>query len=197
MAQTVQVNPIVVLHRKIEGGNLSEKVSYVLNEGLTHLRMENFDYLLRVDGDAVLSANFVEEGLRANADLYGGWGYAMLIKIAPFLKLLNGKFNRVSDDTYLVHKFRVYGLNVDVQHSTPLVKHRKRHHDSSDYRFCGEIYYRVGYEPLHILAFLRQKPLRTMWNLVLGYFAAWLSRKRKFDFAPLIWHYQIRRLIRL
>lgn len=52
----------------MEGKTVAERVSKVLNEGLSHIRLEDFDYLLRVDGDVVLLHNFLEENLKGKPD---------------------------------------------------------------------------------------------------------------------------------
>jgi hypothetical protein len=45
---------ILLLTERVKGGALSQRVSFVINKTLSRIRLENFDYLLRVDGDTVL-----------------------------------------------------------------------------------------------------------------------------------------------
>lgn len=195
LSQTVPVSMIVLLHKRLKGGTTAQKVSLTLNEGLSHICLGDYDYLLRVDCDTVLHPTFLFVALQGFPDLYGDAGYAMLIKISVFKRLLDGKFNNVSDDTYLFHKFRIEGVKT-VNLDKALVQTRTWRHNKTNNMYCGEIYYRIGYEPFHILGFLRNPSFRMMLFVVLGYFCALFRRVGKFDFAPRIWRYQMRRLIR-
>ena len=121
LQQTYPVDMILILPRKVEGKTVAERVSKVLNEGLSHVRLEDFDYLLRVDGDVVLPHNFLEENLKGKPDLCGGARHAMLIKVSPFLKLMNGKFHPKSDDSYTVYKFMKEGCRIKKRKVQPIL----------------------------------------------------------------------------
>jgi hypothetical protein len=60
---------------------------------------------------------------------------------------------------------------------------------------CGKIYYKLGYEPFHVLNFLRNRQLRDMLLVTIGYFTALIKRDTKFDIANFVWRYQMRRLL--
>lgn len=196
LGQTVQVNMVVLLHKRFKGGAIGQQVSFILNEGLSRICLDDYDYLLRVDCDTMLRSDFLAVALRGFPDLYGDVGYAMLIKISTFKRLMQGKFNEVSDDTYIFHKFRVEGTKT-VKLDKTLVQTRPWRSNKTNNMHCGEMYYRIGYEPLHILMLLRNPGLKMMVYVVLGYFCALLRGLPKFDFAPRIWRYQLRRLIRI
>ena len=193
LAQTVPIEMLVILSKKVEAGTLAERVSFILNEALSHIRIEDFDYILRVDGDTVLPTDFLEECLKEEPDLYGDWGYAMLIKAQPFLKLMNGKFHPESDDSYIIHKFIAEKQKVFHRQIKP-VQIRKRPHDMNDLLACGEIYYKLGYEPFHVLSFLGNRRLKEMLLVVIGYFNALVRREHKFDIASYVWRHQTRKL---
>lgn len=193
LAQTYPIEMLVILPKEVKGGTLPERVSFALNQGLSNIRLENFDYLLRVDGDTVLPADFLEESLKDAPDLYGDWGYAMLIKIRPFLELMNGKFHPESDDSYIIHKFIAENRKV-VSGQLELVKTRKRPHGMNDLLACGKIYYKLGYEPFHVLSFFGNRRRKDMLLVVIGYFNALIRRERKFDMASYIWRHQTRKL---
>lgn len=196
LRQTVPVSMVVLLHKPLRGGTTAQRVSLTLNDGLSHIRLGDYDYLLRVDCDTVLKPEFLATALKGLPDLYGDVGFAMLIKVSTFKRLMNGKFHDVSDDQYLWNKFTVEGAR-----TIPLDKHlaqtRTWEYNKTNNMFMGEIYYRMGYEPLHILLFLRNHNFRMNLAVVLGYFCSFFRRINKFDFAPRIWSYQIRRLIHL
>ncbi len=56
---------------------LGKRVAAALNHALSRVHLETYDYLLRVDADAILPKRFVEENLKAGADCVGESGYAI------------------------------------------------------------------------------------------------------------------------
>jgi hypothetical protein len=171
--------------------------------------LSDYDYILRVDCDTWLLPEFLEYHLRGSPDLVGTGGYAMLIKVKPFLELMDGKFNPISDDSYVLFKFQVSGKKV-VKVNDDYVRTRVRAHHKKDQLFTGSIYRKAGFEPFHMAAFLlnklfiRRNPTRyavtnaewknNMWYFVAGYVIDAIKGETKFDFAPRIWNYQVRRL---
>jgi len=190
----------------VEGKTVAERVSKVLNEGLSHIRLEDFDYLLRVDGDVVLLHNFLEENLKGKPDICGGARHAMLIKVSPFLKLMNGKFHPKSDNSYTVYKFMKEGCRIKKRKVQPIILRQaglhqgnwffKPKHQSVMYFYDrGKAMWRLGYEQFHVLGSSRF----TFWNVfaVFGYLDALIKREKKFDVANFVWHRQVRRLLKL
>jgi len=192
--QSVPVDVIVLLPKKISGETVVEKVSKVLNDGLQHIKLEDFDYILRVDSDTVLPPSFLEENLKGKPDLCGGAGYAMVIKTSTFLRIMKGKFHPKSDDSYTCYKFMKENCNVGKNRVTPiLLRTSGKHHGITYFFNRGKAMYRLGYEPFHVLASFR-------WALgnifaVFGYFAALLKREKKFDVADFVWRKQVRMLL--
>jgi len=182
-----------LLTERVKGGALSQRVSFVINKTLSRIRLENFDYLLRVDGDTVLPYDYVEKCLHSNPDLCGEYGFAMLIKVEPFIRLMNGRFHLEGDDSYVMHKFAIAGANV-VKTKLIQVQTRKRHHSVNEVMDRGRIYYQLGYEPLHLLFGFRNVTLRTYILIVAGYFSALVARKPKFDIANDVRRHQMRLL---
>lgn len=193
--QTIPVDMIVILPRKAEGISVSEKVSKVLNEGFSRLKLEDFDYILRLDGDVVVPANFLEENLKGTPDESGGAGYEMLIKVEPFMKLMNGKLHPKSDDSYIVYKFMQKGLKVVKNKvNAVLLRPAGKHHGTTYFFHRGKQMYKLGYEPIHVLAGFRWE-LRNLFA-IFGFLIALLKREHKYDVADFVWHKQIRRLLR-
>jgi hypothetical protein len=200
-SQTVHIDKLLFVFNHNRGGTLAGRVSFALNRALETVVISEYDYLFRVDSDTVLAPNFLEKILAGAPDLAGNGGYAMLIKVKPFVQFMGGKFNRESDDSYIIYRFQSEGLKVcrinDSFLDTRTHKHRKE-----DQMFIGTIYYKIGYEPFHILRFLlrtkreRQKvhQVNSMKLLALSYFINLIKREPKFDFASKIWNYQIGRL---
>lgn len=207
LAQSYPVDMVVILPRKHQAKLLGAKLSKVLNEGFSHIKLEGFDYVLRVDGDVILPCNFLEENLKDNPDLCGGAGYAMLIKVKPFLEVMNGKFHLLSDDSYTSYKFMKEDCKVVKLRVEPILLKQRglhygtsyfskpSHHDLTRFFNRGKTMYRLGYEPFHVLGMLRF----TIWNIfaVFGYFTVLVKREEKLDVADFVWYKQVRRLLSL
>jgi len=192
--QTIPVTRILVLSQKVEGRTLPERVSRVLNEGLMGVNLRDFDFLLRVDGDVFLPFDFIEENLRACPDLCGGAGYAMLIRVEPFLRIMNGFFHCEDDDSYIRAKFSMCGCKVMPYQVQPVLLRRPgRHHGLKYYIEQGRRHYRLGWMPFWLVSSIRFDLLEIFE--VLGYLAAFTRRGKRFDVAGYVQRHQIRRLL--
>jgi hypothetical protein len=205
--QTYSVEMLVVFPKKVVGKTVSQKVSRVLNEGLSHIKLEDFDYILRVDCDTILPADFLEENLKGEPDLCGDAGHAMLIKVKPFLDVMKGKFHPLSDDSYTCYKFMKEGCKFVKRRVEPIkTRQMGLHHGTSYFAKPGHqniLYFynrgkgmhRLGYEPFHVLGRLRY----SIWNVfaVFGYFTALIKREKKTDVADFVWGRQVKKLLRL
>jgi len=193
LTQTVPVDMIVFLPKRVQGKTIGEKLSKVLNEGLSHIKLEDFDYILRVDCDTVLPSNFIEENLKNKPDLCGNAGHAMLIKVEAFKKAMNCRFHPLNDDSYTTYKFMQLGYNVQKWKVKP--QHKKRLHNPLIAAGRGINMYRLGYEPIHVLLSWRHDIRRIF--AIFGYFYALLKREKKFDVAHFVWKKQVKRILQL
>lgn len=192
--QSVAPSCIILLTEKV-GGNLAfpAKMSLILNNMLGSLRLESFDYLLRVDADAVLPLNFIEQNIAAGFDVLGE-GYAQLIKVSSFVEHCGGRFHPDHDDGYILVKFAQLGLNVSHTGyvvAPVLCREPGYHHGSGWFVAQGELKYRYGWEPVALFA-------NTFYNLdayrcfeVIGYFSALFRRLKRFDVSATILHKQL------
>jgi len=192
--QTVKVNRTLIISTRFKNAPLQVKVATALNEGLKQVNLDNYDYILRMDGHTILPLNFIQYALNKQCDMFGNVCYAMLIKTSVFQKLMGGYFHPESDETYLTHKFTIEGYTVS-GYDDLTVKHPKNPHGKLDHNWTGQILYRLGYEPLHILHIILRNPNWISLYVAQGYFIALIARKRKFDVASKIWSHQISRLI--
>jgi hypothetical protein len=191
--QTIPVSKLLVLSGRGSGVTLQERVSSVLNEALGQVDLNDYDYLLRVDSDTLLPETFLEDNLGL-ADVVGD-GFAHLIRVLPFLAVMGGRFNLVSDDSYLNYKFMMQGYSWVRCHVEPhVVRPFGVCHGISYFLVRGRIMWACGFEPFHVLgAFLWDK--RNVFA-VFGYFASLLMCKSRLDVANFVFHRQSRRLIR-
>ena len=191
--QTVPVTSTLLLTGKSEAETFPAKMSQILNEGLQDVNLDNFDYLLRVDSDTVLPPDFIEKNI-AGEPAVVGYGYAMLIHIKTWRRLMDCKFHPEQDDSYIRFKF-MFHKEKSVDYTVQPLNHRssgKRH--SVKYFFDrGMSMYKFGYEPVRVLS----KILIDKRNLftVLGYVKATLKHPAKYEFAHWALHYQLRNFL--
>jgi len=194
LTQTVPVHMILILPCEVKGKTVAEKLSKVLNEGLSHIKLEDFDYILRVDGDVILPCNFLEENLKGEPDLCTGAGYAMLIKVKTFIRIMRSKFHPENDDSYTFYKFMKTGCKVIKYRIRPVLLRKSGvHHGLKYFLNRGITMYKLGYEPFHVLASFRWASRNVF--AVFGYFIALLRREKKFDVADYVWMKQVNKLI--
>ena len=179
--QTVPINYIVVLAKRNNSVNLPMRISNVLNDGLQWVRLECFDYLLRLDADTILPNDFVEKHIALNVDVVGGEGYAQLIKVKFFVDKMKCSFNFYSDDTYTYCLARACGSASErveqVGYKVPGVNHSKFQYDF----YSGKLDYMVGYDPFSLVVRLLKKHISLPW--VIGYFCSMATNKPVFEFA--------------
>lgn len=190
--QTVAVSRVEVILEKGVGDTLSARVSDVLNKGLKNIDLTEYDYLLRVDSDTLLPENFLEENLKVEPDVMG-YGYAMLIKVEPFLKLMNGKFHPEQDDSYIRFKFFFAGLkSLDYVVPPKLLRDSGKPHGKKYFIDRGVMFYRFGYEPIHVLSKMFID-VHNFWTGI-GYLKAVIKKPKKFEFASNVTHLQLKKL---
>lgn len=192
--QTVPVHYVILLTKKADSRLLfPAKISSILNDMLEDIKLKNYDYLLRVDTDTVLPENFVEENLKMGLDVLG-WGCAQLVKIEPFLKIMNGKFHPDHDDGYIHVKMRQLGLKSSQEEYAvkPIcIREPGRHHGTPWYFSQGVLDYRYGFDPagtLYNALVVFGLPYAPF--VIYGYVYAAVHRVARFDVAlPNIHHY--------
>jgi len=184
---------------------LGERVATAINKALAEEKLAEYDYVLKVDADVILPPDFIEKNLANLPDFIGSGGSAMLFKTSAFLKAFKGKYPEVfADDTYVASKFLYKGYNVKRWRRQPQFRKRETQHHSYRHELQRGIeWYKLGYEPLHVLDYPREfiydqcerKPFIDRIFPVLGYFLAILRRMTRYEFAPWIFHMQVRRLL--
>jgi hypothetical protein len=181
-SQTVPVDYVYLLSKQIkESKPLPQKISSVLNDGLSGLNLNAFDYILRLDSDTVLPQDFIEKHIALHVDVCGGAGYAQLISVPFFQKNMNSLFNSLSDDSYNYYKAKSCGtalkLVTPVQYKEPGLFHNKFKYNF----YSGELGFFIGYDPFQGVSYLRFKSKGIIYFL--GYFWALLTFKKRFEFA--------------
>lgn len=179
---------VAVFTERVEAKSFPAKMSKVLNNGLMTYNLQQYDYLLRVDGDTVLPKNFLSENLKAEPDVMG-YGYAQLIRVEPFLELMGGKFHPEQDDSYIRYLFAFHGLkSMDYVVQPRRVRETGCNHSVMYFVEQGRLRFKTGFEPLHMLACLRFG-YKNLFDLA-GYFKALVSREKRFCFADYVWRLQ-------
>jgi hypothetical protein len=187
--QTIPITHTILLTQKIiENISFPAKISKVINGMLTNIKLENYDYLLRVDADTVLPLNFVEENLKLDMDALG-YGYAQIIKITPFIKIMGGKMHPDHDDGYVLAKFRYMNLKASSKgYAVPPTLKRLSgyHHGTSWFISQGELNYMYGDDPVNVIFTAIYGFNEYALFQVYGYFKAMLTGKKRFDIANIV-----------
>jgi hypothetical protein len=190
--QTVSVDKIVVLAKKVSGATLPARISKLFNDFFESFNLKDYDYLLRVDSDTVLPPTFLKSNLRLNVDVVG-YGHAHLIKIASFVDAMGGRFNPECDDTYLNFKLMLKGYRWSEWNTKPLMVRGNGKTHSMRYFFeRGLVMWKCGYEPLHVLGSVRWD-FRNLFS-VAEYFSCLIRRVPRFDVSKFVFLYQLHKL---
>jgi hypothetical protein len=190
--QTLPVDDLVVLDGKVSGASLPARISKLFNNYFEGLRLESYDYLLRVDSDTVLPPTFLEDNLKLNVDVVG-YGHAHLIKISSFVDAMGGRFNPECDDTYLNFKLMLRGYRWSAWNTKPLmVRDNGKTHSMRYFFERGLVMWKCGYEPLHVLGSVRWD-FRNLFS-VAEYFSCLIRRVPKFDISKFVFLYQLHKL---
>ena len=195
MEQTIPVDMIILITKKSNKCTQTERLPDVLNDGLEKIDLKKFDYILRVDGHVVLPKDFLEKNLEGEPDTMYGAGFE-IVKVAPFIEIMGGRYHYLNDDSYLNAKFRQFGKKVGKQKIGLL--HKEHPFSPKYYVERGRILYLLGWTPFHILGLMStSRALRhkeeTWYNIfVIGsYFLSFLVRPPKLDVANFVKDYQV------
>ena len=194
MDQSVPVEMIILLTKKSMKPTLIERIADAENAGLEHISLKDFDYILKVDGDTILGRDFIKNNLTDKPDAVGA-GFAFLVKVEPFMKLLGGRFYSECEDTYLGAKFLAAGRNVHSYYEEPIFVSK---HYSLDVPYLvdrGKMLFRMGWMPLHVVQTIFYKMPYSLRNVFMvgSYFINLVLRPNKMDIANFVTWYQVRR----
>ncbi|MEZ0346876.1 MAG: glycosyltransferase family A protein [Infirmifilum sp.] len=167
------------------------RVGKALNYVFERENLQQYDYLLKLDADAVLREKCLEDCVNREADLIG-LGYFMLIRMKSFLKVLGGRWPVTpGDDAYIAHAFRSLGLKVEPMPPDIIVLRKSGVGGNWRYYFYrGVDDYRAGINPIMMLKIVfrlsyKRRTLLPLFTLV-GYVRALTGRVKRFEFAPLV-----------
>lgn len=170
--QTVSTDYIFLLTKKMDTKvSLPQKISSILNDGLIGIKLESYDYILRLDSDTILPPDFLEKHVALNVDVVGGEGYAQLIKVPFFLNKMNGQFNKDSDDTYTYFKAVSCGLASERITLVDFKQPGTNYGMVQTQVYVGKMDYMIGDDPINVII------------RFLSYFYYLFTFKRCFDFA--------------
>ena len=84
MEQTIPVDMVVLLTKKSNRSTQTERIPDILNDAFEKIDLTTFDYILKIDGHAVLPKDFLERNLVNEPDTIVSAG-CQIVKIKPFL----------------------------------------------------------------------------------------------------------------
>jgi hypothetical protein len=177
--------------------SLGERIGRALNTALNEVRLQDYDYLLKLDADTILPPRFVTSNVSLKSDIVGIFGFAMMLKISAFVKVLNGKWpETLGEDTYITHYYQMKGLSCKNYNLPPNLKRKSGVHHDWTYQFIrGIALYKLGYEPIHAFALsLDLRVDRKNLFIICGYAVAFLKRTTRYVFADFIFGKQLKEL---
>jgi hypothetical protein len=191
MQQTIPVDMIVLLTKRSNKSTQDERTAEALNDGLEKIDLKKFDYILRVDGHVVLPKDFLEKNLEGEPDTMYGSGFE-IVKVAPFIEIMGGRYYPMNDDSYLNAKFTQFGKRVEEQKIGLL--HKEHPFNPNYYMERGRTLYRLGWTPFHVIGIYMTSKLtrkRTAAFVIGSYFLSFLARPPKYDVANFVTGYQV------
>ena len=171
------------------------RIARALNSVLDTVDLNDFDYIIRVDADVILPANFIEASVALRADIVGEFGDAMLIAIRAFRKHLEGRFPlTIAEDTYTAYKLKSVGCRLADWSVVPIVKRTPGKGKPWSF-FCarGIEMYKLGFEPFHVVASLLLD-IRNSFAIS-TYFISLLRHRGKYEFADRIFVWKTKSLM--
>ena len=149
MNQSISVELTVLLTKKSSMPTLVQRIIDAENDGLRHINLKHFDYILKLDGDTILGRDFLKNNIVEGPDAIGAGG-AFLIKVSPFNEILGGKFFPDSEDPYVRTRFLMEGKKVQDYYEAPKYLGTHSSLDVPDSVALGSMYYRLGWTPIHV-----------------------------------------------
>lgn len=166
------------------------RVGKAINAALTKLDLTKYSHIIKIDADVRLPADYIEKCIKMDSDLIG-LGPFMMIKIKPFIRVLNGYWPETpADDAYVHLKFMSRKLKVTKWPYGIEVRTGGKFGNWKYYYFRGVDDFRMGIEPFHeirnIIHLIKSRDtLLPIFSLV-GYMFALFKGEKFYDFAPII-----------
>lgn len=172
------------------------RIASALNRILERVDLAKYDYLLRVDADAILTPFFIKACIEQDVDLVGEFG-AMLMAMPAFRQVFHGRFPEVNkEDIYISLKMKSTNRLVALWNVPPIFRRLPGAGKPPNYFVeNGLEMWKLGYEPFHVIwdalvrIMLRHEPV-VLFQYV-GYFGALINRKKRYEFAKYVTAHQL------
>ena len=194
--QTVRPDRIVISDHVFRDGKTGQRVAKSINRTLTDVPWRDFDYLLRLDGDARIPSDFIERALEEKADVVGSGGSGLLFR-REVLEAMGGRWPVLDpEDSYFIWKARQLGFT---QRSPSIRRTGRpfgREYTVTRFLSWGYNCYWLGIEPISFLrlALISARAARRPGFLLAipAYVGCILVRKKRLDVAAFVTRTQIR-----
>jgi len=161
------------------------RVGKAINHVLSLIDLRRYDFLLKIDADTAMPLDYVERCLKLKADLVG-LGPFMLVRMKPFLRLLNGRWPEApADDAYVMMRFKAAELKI-APLPEGLVLKRKAGGSWKYYYYRGICDFKIGMDPVKeffavISLITHRRTLMPIFTII-GYFIAVLKGEQMYYF---------------
>ncbi|MEM2104444.1 MAG: glycosyltransferase family A protein [Candidatus Bathyarchaeia archaeon] len=166
------------------------RVGKAINTVLAAYDITKYTHIVKIDADVKLPIDYLENCLRTNADVIG-LGPFMMIKIKPFLMLLNGRWPETpGDDAYVCLRFLSQGFKVARWPDGIKVRVGGAFGDWRYYYLRGIDDFRMGMEPFHetrnVIHLIKSRHNLLPFFSLIGYLIALVKKEDFYEFAPII-----------
>ena len=179
---------IVVADKTFHDKNVGLRVAKAINAALESEDLSGFDWFLRVDGDVILSPDWIERSVASDADVIGRGGYSLLVRMKAFAAIGYRFPVFEKEDSMLVLKLQSLGFKAIPYVVKPkFLREPGRGTDRSLQTFFrnGVWSWQMGYEPVHLVyqyasaVWIRRNPRYLLG--MFGYVYGALAGKKKWD----------------
>jgi hypothetical protein len=188
--QTVPVSKLVVADNPFpQFRYVGERAGMAMRKALSQECLENFTYILRVDGDTLLPRNFVEESLKLNADLVGCGGYAQLLKVSAFQDLFDGVYPvDFAEDTVISQAVILSQNHIYRRYVVQPIRPAPRKYPITSWIRSGEARYKIGISFLLTCLSFRDRRSSTLVGfksilIIIGFLSAKIRGAKQYSFA--------------
>ena len=163
--------------------SVGKRCGSAMRHALLQINLDEFTHFLRVDGDVTLPSTFLEETLKLNVAVVGHAGYAQLVKIRPFKKVLGLYPIFDAEDSYVVRALRESGCSYSDYAVKPCLPPPKKYR-KQQWFLTGTIRYQLGCSIFNVLFCWKDRRSSTLvgfncLHIILGYIHAWTTKTSK------------------
>jgi len=166
--------------------SVGERVGIALTIAFKKMKIDEYDYVIKLDDDVLFDEKFVEDNIDADYDLVGYRG-AMILKSKRVIEILDGRWiPSPLDDALVIDVFRAKGCKILpwTWVHPPLYMKEPKDTFRRGIRFGIELY-RMGYPFMNLVlsipynATKRRMEIHVLMGILIGYIITHMRREKR------------------